>query len=467
MSLISYVVHNALLRVATPQRGRFLRMIQSREHWGMDQIRAYQESRLRETIQYCWQYVPFYRKHWHGHLDDPRDVRTLEDLVHLPPLTRQMVRDHLADLITTDPTVQSTEARTGGSTAVPIIYRTTHYDDELAWAQLYNGWTWAGWRMGEAFLAVGGESIGVGLTDKRNWRDWIVNRWSTSGSNITLERARHLTRGEAFGKITFIVGYPNSVRELCERFAELNTRPPHVRGVVCTAEVMLPEVRQRISEVLGGVPVLDQWGLGDGAQHACEGPERDGLHVSFHRGILEIVDEDLRPITERDRSGHGLATSLTNHATPFVRYETGDQLHWHSFDPAPSGVAWPRIGQVDGRIGDVIHLSSGRSIPMPGLTLVMRWLPGLRQYQFIQTGPDEVTVRLDRGPDFKLSDDETKAFLCKKIGDDVVWTIVWGPPELTRSRKLLVIRNDWLRSQGLTRPPQPTATNAAQRDTRL
>jgi hypothetical protein len=28
-------------------------------------------------------------------------------------------------------------------------------------------------------------------------------------------------------------------------------------------------------------------------------------------------------------------------------------------------------------------------------------------------------------------------------------------PELTRNDKLLIIRNDWLRQQGLTRPPAP------------
>jgi phenylacetate-CoA ligase len=45
------------------------------------------------------------------------------------------------------------------------------------------------------------------------------------------------------------------------------------------------------------------------------------------------------------------------------------------------------------------------------------------------------------------------AFLRQRIAPDVDWSIVWGEPELTRNGKLLVIRNDWLRNQGLTRPP--------------
>jgi len=450
----SRLLHATLMRAAVPQRLALLRLVKRRESWGPEEIRAYHEEKLRETIRYCWQHVPFYRTHWKGHIDDPRDIRKLEDLQGLPVLTRQAFRENLPQIITTDPTIEYTEGRTGGSTASPIIYRTTHHDDEFAWAQLYCGWTWAGWNFGEPFLIVGGESVGIGDTDKRSRNDWIINRWVTSGSNITAARARHLVESPVFKRATFIYGYPNSIRELCERLSELRTKPPKVRGVVCTAEVMLPEVRARISEVLGGVPVLDQWGLGDGAQHACESAQGTGLHVSFHRGILEIVDDRDRQILGVNQTGRGLATSLTNPATPFVRYETGDQMHWSSFEPAATGVGWPRIGPIEGRIGDVIHLPTGRSIPMPGLTLVMRWLEGLKYFQFIQTGPNAVTVRLDREPTYKLSEAETLTFLRQRIAPDVDWSIVWGEPELTRNGKLLVIRNDWLRKQGLTRPPR-------------
>jgi phenylacetate-CoA ligase len=66
--------------------------------------------------------------------------------------------------------------------------------------------------------------------------------------------------------------------------------------VVCTAEVIF-DVRHRISETFGGVPVRDQYGQRRGLL-AVEGPEADGLHLFFHRGILEVLDEQDRPITE-------------------------------------------------------------------------------------------------------------------------------------------------------------------------
>jgi phenylacetate-CoA ligase len=162
----SFLLHHTLMRVVVPQRSHLLALVKSREGWGAERIRDWQEARLREMIAYCWENVPFYRKHWKGHLDDPRDINTLTDLQRLPVVTRQMFRDHVAEMITTDTSVEHAEARTGGSTASPIVYRTTKHDDEYAWAQLYQGWTWAGWRMGDPFLVVGGESVGAGLGDR-------------------------------------------------------------------------------------------------------------------------------------------------------------------------------------------------------------------------------------------------------------------------------------------------------------
>lgn len=446
------LIHKLLITAAVPKRIALYALVKSRVGWNEDQIRGYQEQRLRRLIEYCWEYVPFYRAHWRSAIAGPKDIQTIADLQRLPLLTKDYVRDNLDTLTTIHPRVKSTPARTGGSTGRPIIFRMNDTDEQLAWAQMYTGWSWAGYRLGDPFLAVGGESVGVGLGDKRTPKDKAMNRWVSSGTNLTLERTRALTEAPHFKHIRLIYGYPNSIRELCEFLAVLKIRPPALRGVVCTAEVMRPEVRARISEVLGVEAVLDQYGLNDGGLYACEGPEQDGLHLFFHRGILEILDEQGHQINGLKQSGRAIATLFSNPAMPFVRYETGDQVHWHSRQPAPSGVCWPRIGPVDGRTGDVIYLPGGRSIPMPGLTLVMRWIDGLNSYQFIQTGANAVTVRLDRGPGFSLSEQQAIAYLKEKIGAEVQWNVVWGPPELTQNGKVLIIRNDWLRSQGLSRP---------------
>jgi phenylacetate-CoA ligase len=441
------VLHRTAAQLAAPERFRLLQKVASEVNFGPAQVRAYQDRKVAELVRYCWSNVPFYREHWKSAIRSPDDVQSVPDLQRLPILTKDLWRSNLDRLTTTDPTVKSEPARTGGSTGRPTVFRMTKHDQELCWGQMYLAWRWAGFEPGRPFLIVGGESIGVGLTDKRNWRDRVMNRWISSGSNLTRERALQLANSPVFGQFHFIYGYPNAISALGQLLAEAGARMSSLRGVVCTAEVMRPEVRAQISADFGGVPVHDQWGMNDGGLFAAEGPERDGLHVFFHRGVLEIVDANSQQIDKLNVTGRALGTCLTNLATPFVRYETGDDVHWKSFDPTPSGIHWPRIGPVDGRTGDVIHLPSGRRIAMPGLTLVMRWLDGLRQYQFIQTGPRSVTVRLDTDPDFEKPDSEVVRYLSEKIADEIEWTIVRDRPELTQNGKILIIRNDWLRAQ--------------------
>lgn len=447
-----YLLHRALMTFVVPVRIKVMQKVLSRSGWGKDQIRKYQEEKLRATIKYCWEYVPFYREKWKNHISDPAEIQVIKDLEKLPIISKDEFRDNSNQIISTKPGLKSHEGRTGGSTGSPIIFRTNHEDDETCWGQMYAGWTWAGYRLGDPFLVIGGESVGIGKGDKRNWKDFILNRWVTSGSNITRERVEFLCRQPMFKEIKMIYGYPNSIREFGEHLRALNLKFPKLKGIVCTAEVMRPEIRNRISTLFQINIVLDQWGLADGGLQACEGPEQDGLYLQFHWGLLEIVNNEGEQISGSGKVGLGLATSLTNRATPFVRYETGDMLHWYKDVPSTSGVCWPRIGPVDGRSGDVIYLPSGRSIPMPGLTLVMRWIEGLHDYQFIQTSRNEVTVRLNPGKDFTLEKSDAIAYLQNKISDEVDWNVEFASPILTANGKLLVIRNDWLRTQGLSRP---------------
>jgi phenylacetate-CoA ligase len=444
-------MHRALIGLAVPDRLKALAMVERRLAWGPAQILSYQEEQLRQTIAYCWTHVPFYRAHWADAIRGPGDITGIADLTKLPLLTKAHVREHMADLCSREPGLVSSEARTGGSTGSPVIFRMTPQDEQLQWAQMYIGWQWAGWQLGDPFLIVGGESVGIGLTDKRSRKDWVMNRWVSSGSNLTLERTRALVAAPHFDRIRLIYGYPNSIRELGEFLQQLGVRPRALRGIVCTAEVMRPEVRERIAQLYGVDRVLDQWGLNDGGMHACEAPEQDGLHLSFHRGILEILDDQGAQIHAPAVSGRAIVTTIANPAMPFIRYDCGDRVHWHNAAPAAS-CAWPRIGPVDGRAGDVIYLPTGRSIPMPGLTLVMRWLQGLRSYQFIQTAPDQVTVRLLLEPGVAMPQQAVVDFLRERISRDLQWTVQWAEPELTRNGKLLIIKNDWLRSQGMDRP---------------
>src|SRR3990167_6877747 len=105
------LLHQLLITAAKPRRVGLYRLMKARAARTPDQIRTHQEKKLRDVIAYCWRHIPFYRENWRGHIDDPREIRTIADLHKLPLLTKDQVREHLDALITTDPKVKSTEDR--------------------------------------------------------------------------------------------------------------------------------------------------------------------------------------------------------------------------------------------------------------------------------------------------------------------------------------------------------------------
>ena len=167
--------------------------------------------------------------------------------------------------------------------------------------------------------------------------------------------------------------------------------------------------------------------------------------MSFHRGILEILNENGRQIKATGKPGKAIATCFTNFAMPFIRYETGDNLNWAETGSGGQ-TRWQKIGPIDGRTGDVIKLPSGRIITMPGLTLVMRWVDGLKQYQFIQTDISTVEVRVSFYESVEPNLKELNEYLNTKISSEISWSIRIALPLKTKNGKVLIIKNEILAS---------------------
>lgn len=71
-------------------------MVQDKElHYrSKEEIRLFQEARLRETIAYVADRSAFYRRLFEEHQIDPASIRTLEDLKRLPLTSKEDLQLH-------------------------------------------------------------------------------------------------------------------------------------------------------------------------------------------------------------------------------------------------------------------------------------------------------------------------------------------------------------------------------------
>jgi putative adenylate-forming enzyme len=124
-------------------------------------------------------------------------------------------------------------------------------------------------------------------------------------------------------------------------------------------------------------------------------------HVNSDWAVLEPVDTDDRPVPPGRPSHTVLLTNLANRVQPILRYDLGDSVLLRP-DPCPCGSPLPAI-RVQGRAADVltfpgVHGEQVSISPMLFGTLLDR-VPGVEQFQVVQTTPATLRVRLQPADD--------------------------------------------------------------------
>ena len=120
------------------------------------------------------------------------------------------------------------------------------------------------------------------------------------------------------------------------------------------------------------------------------------LHVNADWVVLEPVDADYRAVPPGVQSHTVLISNLANRVQPILRYDLGDSVLQRP-DPCPCGNPLPAI-RVQGRAADMLTFPTegGERISMPPLLFgtSIYHIPGIEQFQAVQTTPANLRVRL-------------------------------------------------------------------------
>ena len=116
--------------------------------------------------------------------------------------------------------------------------------------------------------------------------------------------------------------------------------------------------------------------------------------------ILEIVDDDLRPVPPGKPGSKALITSFLKNTIPIIRYEFSDILT--AIDgPCSCGCQFRRIKDVEGRREEMLYTITpdGRRVEVhaPRFWFHLVRVHGIRNYQFAQL-PEGIAIRIVPDP---------------------------------------------------------------------
>lgn len=125
--------------------------------------------------------------------------------------------------------------------------------------------------------------------------------------------------------------------------------------VVCTVgEMRTAGMTEKIRRAWGVEP-FDMYASSEVMVIGVDCRHHQGIHIFEDALILEVVDEEHRPVPPGTLGNSLLLTNLFNYTQPLIRYEISDQL---SVTDAPCrcGLPFARIEQIDGRSDDILIL---------------------------------------------------------------------------------------------------------------
>jgi len=400
---------------------RYYQELKEIQWWSSDKIAELQLERLKALLRHAYQNVPYYNRKFTEVGLYPDDIKTLDDLVKLPILTKKDIREHRAELVAQNlPQDQIIPSATGGSTGEPLQFYTTEESGNRGSAAAHLAYLWYGYEWGDKLAHLWGSprdvSVMRSLPNKlhlRLLRSVYLDAFDMSESNMA-EFARKLSRL----KPKIIIAYASAAYLFARYLKHHGVGSIKPETVVTQAEKLFPEQRQLIQGVFG-CQVADFYGSREVSAMAAECPEQTGYHIMSPNVILEFI-RDNQPISLGEM-GKIVVTDLHNYAMPFIRYENGD-LGMPSDEKCPCGRGMPLMKGVVGRVTDILVIGD-KFISSPSLTLLFKDLP-IKQYQLVQETETEITIKIVKGDEYcDKHTEQIRSLIQNYLGSNINITI--------------------------------------------
>jgi phenylacetate-CoA ligase len=416
--------------------GKSLKLLRNSEYWTAEQLHNHQKQALNALMHHCYQHVPYYRDLMTDSKLHPDDFQCPSDLAKLPYLNRDIIRSQAARLRADNyPEAGCQRRRSGGTTGEPISIALDVRARGFEVAAYLRGLEWMKYELGSPFVSLFGGSLGLGeRTLKAKIREWLLNIRFLPAFELTPEnvQAYVATINQAKGGV--LVAYASAALNLAEYMSRHNLRGSPLKSVICTAEYMPEEWRNRITEVLD-VPVFCYYGCGEVNSLGYECAGEEGYLVPQEHVILEVAGNDPTKFVDEGR-GEVCVTTLYNYAMPLVRYLNGDILE---LKHATTGRAHSRIVKLEGRVMDQLFATDGHRVSsvLPTHLVFMSGVP-VWKYQVVQTEPDTIFFHYLLRDGERLSknwQDRLVSVFQRYLGDDLRVEFVRGEFETTRAGK--------------------------------
>lgn len=370
---------------------RTLKQIGKMNGWSREEVTAWQDQKVRDLVEHFYTNTVYYRNLMDGLGLKPSDIRTQADLVKLPPLNKDIIRENYDDLIPANiKSIPHKKASTGGSTGKPLKYLLDLKSWSFTTAIKIYSWEKSGYHYGDAYATVGSSSL---FPTNPSWKHRLYHKFKSSvligAMNLSDDKiAQHLVELQE-KRVRYMYGYAAGLYLIARYMNQRNIRIETIKGCFPTSEMLTADYRREMEQAFGFV--MDCYGARDSSITAYE--ITPGHYRVGHNSFAEVVD-----CYEKD-TGTLLVTDLLSRSFPFIRYALGDEVTLPASLP-DSSYNGQVITKVIGRTSDIIRLANGHVLTGVGFQ-VMFGRMNVAAYRIAKVGSLKLLIEFQPNENFK------------------------------------------------------------------
>lgn len=356
---------------------KYLRKLREAESWSDEQMKEFQQQRLQQLLVYAAKEVPFYHDWFHDHGQNPATV----SLDQLPIVNKAIMRQEGIERFSSEhfPAKQRITARSSGSTGEPFSFYTSKLSESVNTAAKLRTWYHAGYRLGDRYMKI---ANGVRQGKFKKLQDRVNNCIYVPFYSMDDNTLKDILYKIESSQPTIIRSYPIPLYLLAQYRNTHSNNYRHKPLHVMTTGSTLPAAYRTEIEKAFGCDIIDSYSC-EGTPNTYETPAHDGYMVTGYYGILEVLDDNNRPVT--DGIGRVVSTDFWDLAHPFIRYDTQDLVE----------VKDGHIIRIMGRESDALIPANGTIYTVHNFShFFTHEIAGVDAYQIVRHSNGSITFRL-------------------------------------------------------------------------
>ena len=364
------------------------------------EIKRFQEERLKETLDFVARHSKFYKKLFAENKIDVSKITTLEDLQSIPTTSKQDLQLYNKDFLCVEPSSVIDYVTTSGTLGDPVTFALTENDlQRLAYNEACS-FTMAGCTRNDIiqlmttidrrFMAglayfMGARELGCGIVRVGNGIPEL--QWDTIGRISP----------------TYCMVVPSFLMKLVD-FAEKNGIDYNLstlKKAICIGEALrttdweLTTLGARIHEKWPSLELYSTYASTEMQSSFTECERHQGCHIPSDLIIVELLDDNGNPVADGEQ-GEVTITTIGVEGMPLVRFKTGDICIRYS-EPCKCGRHSARLSSVVGRKGQMIKFK-GTTLYPPVLFDILDNIQDVENYVvevFTNAlGTDQIQIRI-------------------------------------------------------------------------